>query len=232
MKFKGSYGERSLRDVAGELKVKPQTLKNWMIQIHLHSPFSKHKWPISIGRSDFNKLIEYKKFKERKIKVFTYDQAGDLVGYSARSEIMIKLKSKLSELNPGKYQNTYFFTDEEVAIGILYHQEYNQLKHETAKKYGKLIGQERKREITKEERKERTNQLTLRRREKVSKFIKEIYEREILPRDSATRRRFARNTIKADQEAKRKEEERQEKMWRNRFGEEDREEEVDDEGDF
>ena len=115
MKFKGKYGERSLQDVADELKVKPQTLKNWMIQIDLHSPFPQHKSPISISRSDFNKLTEYKKFKERKIKVFTYDQAGDLIGYSGRSETMIKLKRELSGLNPERYQATYFFTDEEVS---------------------------------------------------------------------------------------------------------------------
>jgi len=225
MKFKGRYGERSLQDVADELKVKPQTLKNWMIQIDLHSPFPQHKSPISISRSDFNKLTEYKKFKERKIKVFTYDQAGDLIGYSGRSETMIKLKRELSKLNPERYQATYFFTDEEVSLGILYREKLRQLNTETARKYQDVIKEKREGKITEEEKKERINQLTLQKREKLPEFIREIYEKEILPKDLAARRKFVRGTIKAAQEAKKKEEERREKVWQKFFKKEENGEE-------
>ena len=225
MKFKGRYGERSLQDVADELKVKPQTLKNWMIQIDLHSPFPQHKSPISISRSDFNKLTEYKKFKERKIKVFTYDQAGDLIGYSGRSETMIKLKRELSKLNPERYQATYFFTDEEVSLGILYREKLRQLNTETARKYQDVIKEKREGKITEEEKKERINQLTLQKREKLPEFIREIYEKEILPKDLVARRKFVRGTIKAAQEAKKKEEERREKVWQKFFKKEENGEE-------
>ena len=225
MKFKGKYGERSLQDVADELKVKPQTLKNWMIQIDLHSPFPQHKSPISISRSDFNKLTEYKKFKERKIKVFTYDQAGDLIGYSGRSETMIKLKRELSGLNPERYQATYFFTDEEVSLGILYREKLRQLNTETARKYQDVIKEKREGKITEEEKKERINQLTLQKREKLPEFIREIYEKEILPKDLVARRKFVRGTIKAAQEAKKKEEERREKVWQKFFKKEENGEE-------
>ena len=225
MKFKGRYGERSLQDVADELKVKPQTLKNWMIQIDLHSPFPQHKSPISISRSDFNKLTEYKKFKERKIKVFTYDQAGDLIGYSGRSETMIKLKRELSGLNPERYQATYFFTDEEVSLGILYREKLRQLNTETARKYQDVIKEKREGKITEEEKKERINQLTLQKREKLPEFIREIYEKEILPKDLVARRKFVRGTIKAAQEAKKKEEERREKVWQKFFKKEENGEE-------
>ena len=225
MKFKGRYGERSLQDVADELKVKPQTLKNWMIQINLHSPFPQHKSPISISRSDFNKLTEYKKFKERKIKVFTYDQAGDLIGYSGRSETMIKLKRELSGLNPERYQATYFFTDEEVSLGILYREKLRQLNTETARKYQDVIKEKREGKITEEEKKERINQLTFQKREKLPEFIREIYEKEILPKDLVARRKFVRGTIKAAQEAKKKEEERREKVWQKFFKKEENGEE-------
>ena len=225
MKFKGRYGERSLQDVADELKVKPQTLKNWMIQIDLHRPFPQHKSPISIGRSDFNKLTEYKKFKERKIKVFTYDQAGDLIGYSGRSETTIKLKRELSKLNPERYQATYFFTDEEVSLGILYREKLRQLNTETARKYQDVIKEKREGKITEEEKKERINQLTLQKREKLPEFIREIYEKEILPKDLVARRKFVRGTIKAAQEAKKKEEERREKVWQKFFKKEENGEE-------
>ena len=229
MKFKGRYGERSLQDVADELKVKPQTLKNWMIQIDLHSPFPQHKSPISISRSDFNKLTEYKKFKERKIKVFTYDQAGDLIGYSGRSETMIKLKRELSGLNPERYQATYFFTDEEVSLGILYREKLRQLNTETARKYQDVIKEKREGKITEEEKKERINQLTLQKREKLPEFIREIYEKEILPKDLVARRKFVRGTIKAAQEAKKKEEERREKVWQKFFKKGENREEKNDE---
>jgi len=229
MKFKGRYGERSLQDVADELKVKPQTLKNWMIQIDLHSPFPQHKSPISISRSDFNKLTEYKKFKERKIKVFTYDQAGDLIGYSGRSETMIKLKRELSKLNPERYQATYFFTDEEVSLGILYREKLRQLNTETARKYQDVIKEKREGKITEEEKKERINQLTLQKREKLPEFIREIYEKEILPKDLVARRKFVRGTIKAAQEAKKKEEERREKVWQKFFKKGENREEKNDE---
>ena len=229
MKFKGKYGERSLQDVADELKVKPQTLKNWMIQIDLHSPFPQHKSPISISRSDFNKLTEYKKFKERKIKVFTYDQAGDLIGYSGRSETMIKLKRELSGLNPERYQATYFFTDEEVSLGILYREKLRQLNTETARKYQDVIKEKREGKITEEEKKERINQLTLQKREKLPEFIREIYEKEILPKDLVARRKFVRGTIKAAQEAKKKEEERREKVWQKFFKKGENREEKNDE---
>jgi len=229
MKFKGRYGERSLQDVADELKVKPQTLKNWMIQIDLHRPFPQHKSPISIGRSDFNKLTEYKKFKERKIKVFTYDQAGDLIGYSGRSETTIKLKRELSKLNPERYQATYFFTDEEVSLGILYREKLRQLNTETARKYQDVIKEKREGKITEEEKKERINQLTLQKREKLPEFIREIYEKEILPKDLVARRKFVRGTIKAAQEAKKKEEERREKVWQKFFKKGENREEKNDE---
>ena len=229
MKFKGRYGERSLQDVADELKVKPQTLKNWMIQIDLHSPFPQHKSPISISRSDFNKLTEYKKFKERKIKVFTYDQAGDLIGYSGRSETTIKLKRELSKLNPERYQATYFFTDEEVSLGILYREKLRQLNTETARKYQDVIKEKREGKITEEEKKERINQLTLQKREKLPEFIREIYEKEILPKDLVARRKFVRGTIKAAQEAKKKEEERREKVWQKFFKKGENREEKNDE---
>jgi len=229
MKFKGRYGERSLQDVADELKVKPQTLKNWMIQINLHSPFPQHKSPISISRSDFNKLTEYKKFKERKIKVFTYNQAGNLIGYSGRSETTIKLKRELSKLNPERYQATYFFTDEEVSLGILYREKLRQLNTETARKYQDVIKEKREGKITEEEKKERINQLTLQKREKLPEFIREIYEKEILPKDLVARRKFVRGTIKAAQEAKKKEEERREKVWQKFFKKEENGEEKNDE---
>ncbi len=119
-----SYGTYSLEDTAKKLGVIPQTLRNWMIQIGLHNPVPKKyslikEYPIEVSRSALNRLIEYKNFKEKKIKVIIDEQASTLMGYASRSQLVVKLKKQFTKFNPERYKSSFFFTGEEIAWGIL-----------------------------------------------------------------------------------------------------------------